>query len=64
VVFGGGIETTTYIVTATSFLLLLPVSGEFVAAGAPPAAYFQTLGALLRALTGLPMTVFFWGWGR
>jgi Domain of unknown function (DUF4386) len=63
VVFRGGIETITYIVTATSFLLLLPVSREFVAAGAPPASYIQTLGALLRALTGLPMTVFVFGLG-
>ena len=63
VVFRGGIETVTYIVTATSFLLLLPLSREFVAAGASSAPYFQTLGALLRGLAGLPMTVFVFGLG-
>jgi hypothetical protein len=63
VVFRGGLETVTYIVTTISFLLLLPLSREFVAAGTPQASYFQTLGALLRGIAGLPMTVFVFGLG-
>jgi hypothetical protein len=63
VVFRGGIETVTYIVTTVSFLLLLPLSREFVKAGTPQDSYFQTLGALLRGVAGLPMTVFVFGLG-
>jgi hypothetical protein len=63
VVFRGGIETVTYIVTTISFLLLLPLSREFVKAGNPQDSYFQTLGALLRGVAGLPMTVFVFGLG-
>lgn len=63
VVFRGGLETATYIMTAISFLLLLPLSREFIEAGAPQASYFRTLGALLRGVAGLPMTVFVFGLG-
>ena len=63
VIFRGGLETMTYLLTTTSILLLLPVGREFVAAGAPAASYFQTLGAVLRALSGLPLTVFVFGLG-
>ena len=47
VVFRGALETVTYITLVISRLLLILVSQEYVAAGAPDAPYFQTLGALL-----------------
>lgn len=47
VVFRGALETVTYIALVISRLLLIPLSQEFVKAGAPNASYFQTLGALL-----------------
>jgi hypothetical protein len=48
VVFRGALETITYIAMAISQLLLIPLSQEFVKAGAPDTSYFQTLGVLLR----------------
>ena len=63
VVFRGGLETVTYIVTAISFLLLLPLSLEYAKAGAPLASSYQTLGTLLRGTTELPMTVFVFSLG-
>jgi hypothetical protein len=63
IVFRGGLETFTYIVTTICFLLLLPLSREFVEASAPQDSYFQTLGTLLRGVAGLPMTVFIFGLG-
>lgn len=48
VVFRGGLETVTYITLVISRLLLIILSQEYVAAGAPDAPYFQALGALLR----------------
>jgi hypothetical protein len=47
VVFRGALETVTYIAMAISWLLLIILSQEYVAAGAPDASYFQTLGASL-----------------
>ncbi len=47
VVFRGALETLVYILMAVSRLLLIVTSHEYVAAGAPDASYFQTLGAVL-----------------
>ena len=58
VVFRGALETFTSIFIAICWLLLLPLSQEFVKAGAPNASHFQTLGALLLAAAELPMPVF------
>jgi hypothetical protein len=63
VVFRGALETVTYIASVISWLLLLPLSLEYVKAGAPDASYFQTLGALLRGVADLPMTVFVFSLG-
>jgi amino acid permease len=46
VVFRGALETVTYIALVISWFLLLILSREYVAAGAPDTSYFQTLGAL------------------
>ncbi len=46
VVFRGALETVTYIAMVISQFFLIIVSQEYVAAGAPKASYFQTLGAL------------------
>ena len=48
VVFRGALETVTYIASVITWLFLLIAGREYVAAGAPDASYFQTLGALLR----------------
>ncbi len=48
VVFRGALETMTYIAGVITWLFLLIVGREYVAAGAPDASYFKTLGALLR----------------
>jgi hypothetical protein len=42
------IEAITQIVSAVSFLLLVTLSREYVASGAPLASYFQTSGAVLK----------------
>ena len=47
VVFRGALETITYIVIAISWLLLIPLSQEYVSAGTPSAPYFHTLGNLI-----------------
>ena len=47
VIFRGALEAVTYIATATSLLLLLSLSREYVNAGAGDASNYQTLGALL-----------------
>ncbi|HSR20834.1 MAG TPA: DUF4386 domain-containing protein [Anaerolineales bacterium] len=57
VVFRGALETAMYIVTAISLLLLIPLSQEYLNAGAPAASHFQTLSALLRSLGELPLLV-------
>ena len=48
VVFRGGLETVTSIVSVIPWLFLLIVAREYAAAGAPDASYFQTLGSLLK----------------
>ena len=48
VVFRGALETVTYIAMVITQFFLIIVSQEYVAAGAPDASYFQTLGALLQ----------------
>jgi hypothetical protein len=63
VVFRGGLETVTYIVTVISWLLLLPLSREYGKAGVLDASAFQTFGTLLREVAHLPMTVFVFGLG-
>jgi hypothetical protein len=57
VVFRGALETAMYIVAAISLLLLIPLSQEYLNAGAPAASHFQTLSALLRSLGELPLLV-------
>ena len=63
VVFRGALETITYITTAISFLLLLPLSQEYAKAVSPDTSYFQTFGTLLQRVSQLPMTVFVFGLG-
>ena len=48
VVFRGALETVTYIAMVITWLFLLIVGREYVAAGAPDASYLQTLGSLLK----------------
>lgn len=48
VVFRGALETMTYVAMVITWLFLLIVGREYVAAGAPDASHFQTMGALLR----------------
>ncbi len=48
VVFRGALETATYIASIIPWVFLLIVGREYVAAGAPDASYFQTLGSLLK----------------
>jgi hypothetical protein len=47
VVFRGALEAVSYMAIAISWLLLLALSREYVKAGAPDAAYFQTLGTFV-----------------
>ena len=47
VVFRGALEAVTYIIIVISWLLLIPLSQEFVKAGAPDASYYQVSGLLL-----------------
>jgi hypothetical protein len=63
VVFRGGLETVTYMATAICWLLLLPLSQDYVKAGGQEASSFQTFGTLLREVAHLPMTVFVFGLG-
>jgi hypothetical protein len=63
VVFRGALETITYITTAISWLLLLPLSQEYVKAVSPDTSYFQTFGTLLQRVSQLPMGVFVFGLG-
>ena len=48
IIFRGVLEAVTYIIITISILLLIPLSQEFVKAGAADASYFQTLGLLLK----------------
>jgi Domain of unknown function (DUF4386) len=63
IVFRGALETVTYLVAATSMLLLLLVSQEYVKAGSSDASFFHTLGTLLREVVHLPMTIFVFSLG-
>jgi hypothetical protein len=51
VVFRGALETVAYFGTVIGWLLLIPLSQEYVKAGASDAPYFQTLGALVLKVT-------------
>ena len=48
VVFRGALETVAYMAMVITWLFLLIAGREYVAAGAPNASYFQTLGSLLK----------------
>jgi hypothetical protein len=48
VVFRGALETVAYIGMLLSWLLLVVLGQEYIKGGAPAAAYFQTMGTLLR----------------
>jgi hypothetical protein len=48
VVFRGALETAAYIAMVITWLFLLIVGREYIAAGAPSASYFQSLGTLLK----------------
>lgn len=43
------IESVTQVLSGLGLIALLALSREFVSAGAPDAAYFQTLGAIIHA---------------
>jgi len=47
VVFRGPVEAVLYILTVLSWLMLITLGKEFVAAGAPVDSHFQNLGAVL-----------------
>ena len=49
VVFRGAIETVIYIALVISWLVLIPLSQEYVGAGAADATMLQTLGELVQA---------------
>jgi hypothetical protein len=63
VVFRGALETITHITVAISWLLLLPLSQEYVKAVSPDTSYFQTFGTLLQSVAQLPMGVFVFSLG-
>jgi len=63
VVFRGALETITAIIAAISWLLLLPLSQEYVKAVSPDISYFQIFGTLLQRVSELPMGVFVFGLG-
>ena len=47
VVFRGALEPITYIATAFSWLLLIPLSQEYMTSGAAASPYYQTLSYLM-----------------
>lgn len=62
VVFRGAIETVIYVFMVLIWLFLILLCEEYVAAGAPDASYFQTLGAILLKwsdVTSSILTIFF-----
>ena len=63
VVFRGALETVTSIITAITWLLLLPLSQEYVKGSPLAAPYFQTFGTLLRGIGDLPMMIFVFSLG-
>jgi len=63
VVFRGALETITGIIAPISWLLLLPLSQEYVKAVSPDTSYFQTFGTLLQRVAQLPIGVFVFGLG-
>jgi hypothetical protein len=48
VVFRGALETVTSMATAVAWLLLIPLSQEYVKAGAPDVSSFHALGAVIE----------------
>lgn len=48
VVFRGALETVTSMATAVAWLLLIPLSQEYVKAGAPDVSSFHALGAVIQ----------------
>jgi hypothetical protein len=52
VVFRGALETVTYMALATTWLLLVALSRDYVKAGSPDAPQFGTLGGLLLRAQG------------
>jgi len=63
VVFRGALEPVTLFATVISWLLLIPLSHEYAKAAVPQAAYFHTVGTLLRSVGDLPLAVFVFGLG-
>ncbi len=65
VVFRGGLETVTYMISTISWLLLPILGLEFAKEGAPASSSLQTLGTLLlgTADRGALMTIFVFGLG-
>lgn len=62
-IFRGALETVMYIIFAISMLLLIPLSQEYVKAGAPETSHFQTLGILLKGVSDLPILIFVFSLG-
>lgn len=58
IVFRSALETITCIISAISWLLLLPLSQEYVKAGPQAAPYFHTIGAVIQRVGDLPMGYF------
>jgi hypothetical protein len=52
------VEAVFYIVAALSLVALLPLSQQYINAGAPTASYFQTLGTLVMAMRNWASFVF------
>jgi hypothetical protein len=63
VIFRGALETVMYIISATSMLLLIPLSRDYVKADVSGSSYFQTLGALLKEVANLPILIFVFSLG-
>jgi hypothetical protein len=60
VVFRGALETVAYIAGATTSLLLVALSRDYVKAGSPDAPQFGTLGRLLVSLGALMFAYLFY----
>jgi len=57
VVFRGALEAVTYIAVASSWLLLLSVSKEYVIAGTPNTPYFHTVGSVMQESADISATI-------